>query len=692
VFKTEFASVLSEKVKAVFAVGGDLPKAIDGFRARDSQVELAQSIAQTIEQGQRLVAEAGTGTGKTFAYLVPALLSGRKVVISTGTKTLQDQLFNRDLPKIVESLGLSVHYSLLKGRSNYVCHHHLRRNLQEARFERASDGATLRKIEWFASRSKTGDRSDCLDVEETNEAWVYASSTRDNCLGQECADWDQCFVIRARKQALAAELVVINHHLFCADASLRDEGVAEILPQADVLIFDEAHQLPETCVQFFGTTLSTRQITDLVRDTLVAGLTEAKDATQWPGLMAGLERAVRELRLAWPLSAPRQAGFTMAADEGFVTALGDLVGACDDMDIALTPIAVRGPGLERCLVRLKEIQQSLTAWQQALLGSGPGGVVVNPDEPATTRVQKTQGQDSSDPDDEQGPQVCWAQSFGPHLSLHLTPMYIGRLFGKRLDASPQQSAIFLSATLAVDGKFDYFKRQLGLKDAKSQFWESPFDYANNAMLFLPQGLGDPNHADFTTRLLQEAWPLIEKNRGRVFLLFTSLRSVKKAADWLRVKLPGASFDGELLVQGEIPKQQLLERFRVSKAPLLVGSASFWEGVDVVGEQLSMVVIDKIPFAPPDDPMLQARIDLLKKRGIDPFSTLQIPAAAISMKQGAGRLIRSETDRGLLMIGDARLRQRGYGKQLLRSLPPFATTEDSALAMAFISKFATTTPR
>lgn len=314
-----------DRLLQIFAEDGPLATATAGFRVRSGQVELAQAIAKAIASPTQLIAEAGTGTGKTFAYLIPALLSGQKVLVSTGTKTLQDQLFHRDLPRLLKALNLQSHVALLKGRSNYVCHFHLQRNLREGRFEKASDGATLRKIEWFSARSNSGDRADCHEVEEGHDAWAYATSTRDNCLGQDCPDWERCFVIRARKEAQAADLVVINHHLYCADSSLKDEGVAELLPSANVLIFDEAHQLPETCVQFFGTTISTRQLLDWVRDTRTSGLSEAKDMLGWSELLDPLERCIRDFRLAWPQNSPRLAGQLLVNEREFSVTLGQLL-------------------------------------------------------------------------------------------------------------------------------------------------------------------------------------------------------------------------------------------------------------------------------------------------------------------------------------------------------------------------------
>jgi ATP-dependent DNA helicase DinG len=668
----------TEQTTAVFAPDGLLAKAFSQFTPRQAQTELATAVAQSIMTQSRFVAEAGTGIGKTFAYLVPALLSGQKVMVSTGTKTLQDQLFQRDLPRLQQALGSQAHVALLKGRSNYVCHYHLERHLQQGRFERPGDGATLQKIKWFAARSETGDRSDCHEVNDAHEAWGYAISSRDNCLGQECPDWERCFVIKARKQAQAADVVVINHHLFCADSALRDEGVAEILPSSNVLIFDEAHQLPDTCVQFFGSMVSTRQLTDWYKDTLAIGVTEARDALVWLDVLSPVDRAARDLRLAWPNMSSRLAGPAIAAQIEFISALKNVIEVFGAALVTLEPARVRSPLIEKAVARGHELTQALDTWRQALLA------------PASTQkssVEKTETAQDSDWGEGDGPQVCWGQTNGHNLQLHLTPLYIGRLFAKRLDEAGPMSAIFLSATLAVDGKFEFFKRQLGLQQAVSAQWASPFDYANHGLMYLPQDLGNPNDADFTVRFLQALWPLIEQNQGRVFLLCTTLRAVKKAGDWLRIKLGNTSFEAQLLVQGEASKHQQLDQFRSAANPILVGSASFWEGVDVVGDQLSLVAIDKIPFAPPDDPMLQARVESLEKRGIDAFATLQIPAAAISMKQGVGRLIRSEQDRGLLMIGDARLYTKGYGKKIMRSLPPFKVTTEAATAANFVAQMA-----
>ncbi len=675
------AEPLAAQITKVFSEQGPLAKAIEQFRPRQAQTELALAICEALENpGRRFLAEAGTGIGKTFAYLVPALLSGQKVIISTGTKTLQDQLYHRDLPRLLRVLGGEVHISLLKGRSNYVCHYHLRRHLNEGRLERPGDGVVLRKIEFFAARSQTGDRADCHEVEEGHEAWSYASSTRDNCLGQECPDWDRCFVVKARKQAMAADLVVINHHLYCADAALRDEGVAELLPSAQVLIFDEAHQLPETCVQFFGTTLSTRQLLDWTRDCLAAGLVEARDALDWQEVIGPVDRAVRDLRLAWPNGPVRLAGPQIAQQREFQIALGHLIDLLTGCTETIAPHSIRGPLLERCVVRAGELLAGIKAWRDALVAAGTVAPA-RPTGPVAEDIQSDPG--TFDWEEGDGPLVCWAQASSHHLSLHLTPLYIGRIFSRRLDESGLISAVFLSATLAVDGRFEFFKRQLGLQDAASAAWPSPFPYETNGLLYLPQTLGDVNDPDFIVRLLQDTWPLIEANRGRAFILCTTLRAVKKAADWLRLKLTLVDFKPELLVQGEMSKNLQLEKFRQSKAPILVGSASFWEGIDVVGDQLSLVIIDKIPFAPPDDPMLQARVDALQRRGLDAFSVLQLPAAVISMKQGAGRLIRSESDRGVLVIGDARITQKGYGKRILRSLPPFSRTTARDAALKFI---------
>jgi len=623
---------------------------------------MAVAVAEAIERGEALVAEAGTGTGKTFAYLVPALLSGGRVLISTGTRTLQDQLFRRDLPAVRDALGLSLRIALLKGRSNYVCHHHLRRNLQEGRFERREDAAVLRRIERFAAISNTGDRADAPGIAEDSPVWARAVSTRENCLGQDCPDIDRCFVFKARQGAQQADAVVVNHHLFCADLALRDEGVSELLPSAAAVIFDEAHQLPETAVQFFGRSLSTRQLGDFARDLLRIGLADARDAADWTLASAEIEQALRVWRLAAGRPGRRDAP-QLRGDRDQRQALDGLLALLERIDALLMGAAQRSRDLARLALRGAEQHRRLAQWL-AMLDRAASGA-----EPDAE-------------DDDLGEAVLWSEVHQGGVTLHATPLSVAPAMRRHREQT-LRSWIFVSATLSVAGDFAHFTEAIGMPDARTLQLGSPFDFERNARLLVPRGCGDPGSPEFADRLVETCWPLIDANAGRAFVLCTSLKMVDRVSALLRERAARQAEPIELLVQGSAPRAALLERFRVAERPVLVGSASFWEGVDVAGRQLSLVIIDKLPFAPPDDPVLRARIDALRRRGGDPFREIQLPAAAMALKQGAGRLIRSETDRGLLVVCDDRLVTRGYGRSLVRSMPPFTIIRDAGEALAWL---------
>lgn len=693
---------LTSATAAAFAADGALARAFAGFTPRSEQTELAQLIAGALDHDGAVVAEAGTGVGKTFAYLVPALLAGGKVLVSTGTRTLQDQLFDRDLPAVQQALGQRVSAALLKGRANYVCRYHLRRNLSEGRFARREQGEQLRRIEWFAKHSATGDRADCATVPEDAEAWQAATSTRDNCLGQECGDWNECFVVRARRTAQTADIVVVNHHLFCADLALRDEGISELLPSANAVIFDEAHLLPETCSIFFGVGLSGRQLLELARDTAVAGLAEARDSADWLALSDRLQRAVRAQRMTWPATSARYDADALLGDVEFEQATCELRDALALLAATLAAAAPRAADVQRCAARAANLLARLEAWiglpasadeavgphPSAAAGQQGAGAVSLAD--VETECVASASTDDTQPaaqDDAtvQEPPVRWAEAHAQSITLHRTPVSVAAPFTRHRESS-RCAWVFVSATLALGGDFGHFVRALGLDDAVCRRWESPFDFVRQARLYIPMGCGDPAHPAFTDRVLEKAWPLLRANRGRAFVLCTSLRAVRRAAQVLRDWI-GSDSTLTLLVQGELPRAELLRRYRQATAPVLIGAASFWQGVDVRGEQLSLVVIDKLPFASPDDPVLQARMRALRRAGRDPFSELQLPSAAVTLKQGAGRLIRSECDRGVLMIGDERLVTKGYGRRLLGSLPPFGLTRDAADALDFVVEMA-----
>jgi ATP-dependent DNA helicase DinG len=601
---------------------------------------MAQAVEQAIEKRSVLIAEAGTGTGKTFAYLVPALAKGGKVIISTGTKTLQDQLFSRDIPTVRNALQAPVTVALLKGRANYVCHYHLERAKNDGRFLDRDDVVHLARIESYTRTSKTGDRSGLAEVPEDAAIWPLVTSTRENCLGGDCPNYKQCFVMEARKQAMEADVVVVNHHLFFADVVLRDEGVAELLPACNTVIFDEAHQLPETASLFFGETISTHQLIELGRDTRMEAAASAKDNAALPDAALQLEKAARDLRLQVRDDLGRQPYAQAAANRDFTDALNVAVTRLTELAETLKSQADRSGGLSNCWMRGMEMLDRLGRWQG----------------------------------DEDRERVRWVEVFAHSVHLNATPLSIAGIFHRQISGHPR-AWIFTSATLSVAGNFSHYQREMGLGEAATAFWESPFDYQNQALLYVPDKLPEPNSEGYTRAVVDAALPVIEAAEGRTFFLFTSLRAMREARDLMEIGMKRMGMEYPLLMQGEGSRTNLLERFRKLGNAVLLGSASFWEGVDVKGEALSLVIIDRLPFAPPDDPVLAARIEKMNSEGRNAFMEYQVPQAVITLKQGSGRLIRDENDRGVLMICDPRLISKHYGKRIWRSLPPMKRTRD-----------------
>ncbi|AUL99978.1 ATP-dependent DNA helicase [Pseudothauera hydrothermalis] len=639
-------------VEQAFAPDGPLAKAIPTFRARAQQVEMAGLIDQALREHRVLVAEAGTGTGKTFAYLVPALLSGGKVIISTGTKTLQDQLFNRDLPMVRAALKVPVSIALLKGRANYVCPYHLARHAADGRFISPQDAADLRAIARFAQTTQTGDKAECTAVREDSPAWLAATSTRDNCLGQDCPNVKECFVLAARRAAMEADVVVVNHHLFFADVMLRDEGMGELLPACNAVIFDEAHQLPETASLFFGQSVSTGQALDLARDTRSETIAAAPDCRDLIDATRALEKAARDLRLVFGSESARLSAAQAEALPEFDAKVQALADELARIEAVLETQAERSEGLANCLRRVQEMGERLTHWRQ----------------PEDTEL------------------IRWAEVFSQSVALNATPLYVSDVFRRQLEGH-LRAWIFTSATLAVGQDFGHYCRELGLAWLEppplTAVWGSPFDYGQQALLYAPQGMPDPNAPDYSEAVARKALPLIRAARGRAFVLCTSLRAMRRVHQLLADGLSAAGEQLPLLLQGEGSRTELLARFRRLGNAVLVASQSFWEGVDVPGDALSLVVIDKLPFAPPDDPVLAARVEHLQKSGRNPFIHYQLPRTVINMKQGAGRLIRSEHDRGVLCICDPRMVDKPYGKVVWRSLPPMRRTRVEAEAVEFL---------
>ncbi|HUW29566.1 MAG TPA: ATP-dependent DNA helicase [Sulfuriferula sp.] len=624
----------------VFSAEGVFAAAIPGYRVRAQQLELANAIGQTIQSGSVLIAEAGTGTGKTLAYLAPALLHGGKVIISTGTKNLQDQLYRRDLPTVRDALKVPATVALLKGRANYVCHYHLERAREEGRFMSREDVVHLEQVNRFAESSRSGDKAELHGVAEDASIWRYVTSSRENCLGSDCPHHKKCFVLEARKKALEADIVVVNHHLFFADVWLRDEGVAELLPACNTVIFDEAHQLPETAGLFFGETLTTGQLVELARDARLEAIQSCKDYAALPEAAQKLDKAARDLRLVfsedsgrWPLEKVRDRN-------GFEAAFVDAGAALDELVAHLETQAQRAPGLESCWQRGRELVNMYAKWQ------GPA--------PAES--------------------VRWVEAFSHALGFNTTPLSVAEIFKKQIEGSAR-AWIFTSATLSVKGDFSHYRKQLGLMEATSASWESPFDYDRQAMLYVPPNMPEPNTPAYTGAVVEAVLPVIAASQGRAFLLFTSLRAMKEAHGLLLQAFEQRALDFPILMQGEQSRTELIERFRRLGNAILLGSQSFWEGVDVKGEALSLVVIDKLPFAPPDDPVLAARISHINQSGGNAFMEYQLPHAVITLKQGAGRLIRDEDDCGVLMICDPRLLSKPYGRRIWQSLPPMRRSRE-----------------
>ena len=631
----------------VFGEGGVLARSVEGYRFRAQQLEFAEAVEATLASHGVLIAEAGTGTGKTFAYLIPAMISGGRVIVSTGTKTLQDQLFHRDLPKVRDVLGAPVSIALLKGRANYVCLHHLEEAAAEGNFGTRDEVRHIHRIKSFARTSTSGDRGECAEVPEQSGAWARATSTRENCLGAKCRFYDDCFVMKARKRANDADIVVVNHHLFFADLVLRDEGVTDLLPTANTVVFDEAHHLPDLARQFFGESVSTAQLIELARDARAAQILHAKEMPEIADAAMAMDKAARDVRIALGSGAMRLAQAQFEAKPEFSKALDQLDEKLAALGKLLAAQEDRAEELSNASNRVGEIREHLSQW----------------------RNRDSEGS------------VRWIELYSQTAVLNRTPLDIGPIFAAQVSAE-KRAWIFTSATLSVAGDFSHYQSEMGLAQAETRFWESPFDFAAQALLYVPENLPEPNTEGFTEAVIEAAFPVIEASGGRAFLLFTSLRAMDRGFERLVEMLKKAGHDWTVFLQGTAGKNELLERFRDTPNAILVGSQSFWEGVDVKGEALSLVVIDKLPFSPPDDPVLAARIEQIAKAGGNPFMDYQVPRAVISLKQGAGRLIRDESDRGVLMICDPRLISKPYGKRIWRALPPFRRTRLEAEAVAF----------
>lgn len=630
-------------MEQVLSAEGPFAKLIKGFQARPQQQAMLQTILTTMQQQSTAIIEAGTGVGKTFAYLVPALLNPERVIVSTGSKTLQDQLYHKDLPLVRKALHSSSKIALLKGRANYLCLYRMELTLTEGRLPDRNSVVWLRRIRDWAALTRTGDIAELSSVPHDADIWQRVTSTVDNCLGMQCKHYQDCHVVKARRNAQEADLLVVNHHLFFADLALKEEGFGELLPSANMVILDEAHQLPEIASGFFSDTFSSRQLLDWKRDTLLEAVENAADMPQIRDALDQFEKAILDLRLAMDVPGQRAPWSTINQKPAIASQLEVLQERFALLTGLLEHAAERSKGLQTAYQRLLE--------QQA-------------------RLQRLYTP--------QADSVQWFETFTRGFTITTTPLDVAVPFRKSLAELPC-SWVMTSATLAVGQSFEHFSQRMGMEGATTLQLDSPFDYWHHALLYLPAGLPEPQDRDFVSAVVEASIPVINACGGRTFMLFTSYRALNEAADLLREQI-----DYPLLVQGESSQRDMIDKFRELGNAVLLGTASFWEGVDVRGEALSCVIIDKLPFAAPNDPVLEARMDAIRQRGGNPFTEYQIPQAVIALKQGVGRLIRDANDKGVLMLCDSRLRTRNYGKIFLDSLPHMPRTQKLDIVKRFFA--------
>ena len=631
----------------VFNLGGPLARTLPGYAYRPEQAAMAKAVGLSLARLEPLIVEAGTGTGKTFAYLVPALLSGRSVIISTGTRTLQDQLFRRDVPLLAKALGLPVKIALLKGRTNYLCRHRLELATQQGSLLAGERGAarTLARISRWAATTKAGDLAELTDLPEQSSVWPQITSTRENCLGTECPQFSRCHVFEARRNAQAADIVVVNHHLLLADLALKDEGFGDLLPGAEAVILDEAHQVPDIAAQFFGQVWSVRQVQLLMRDITAEMATAGVRAPAIAAAVAAVDDRLEELRSTLQPALRRYEWASLP--DSFLDVLPELETALSDIATELEGLGA-GAGLANCARRGGSLANSLAALREL--------------------------------SDEAG--LRWVDVNAGGLLLQYTPFEIAERLREYVEARPC-AWVFTSATLAIGEDFSHFAARIGLPEARTVRIDSPFDYPVQARIFLPPHMPQPQDPAFAAKFIDACAPLLEASGGRAFLLYTSYRGLAEGVQALKARFPHPPFP--VLVQGEAPREALLNRFRELGNAVLLATGSFWEGVDVKGEALSIVAIDKLPFASPDDPLLKARLTGIRRRGGNPFFEYQLPQAVLALKQGVGRLIRDFDDFGVIVIGDPRLRTKAYGRVFMEALPRSPVIAESAIGAVFLAE-------
>jgi ATP-dependent DNA helicase DinG len=637
-------------IKQFFSEKGELSQSIKDYRVRQEQVDISVLIDVAITNKKKLIVEAGTGIGKTFAYLVPAFLSGGKIIISTATKNLQDQLFTKDIPMIRDALKVPVNLAMLKGRSNYLCHLRLENAMIEGAFMTKEDVTYLHLVNQHAKHSEDGDRAELDTIPESSSIWPQVTSTKENCLGQDCSFYKECFVMNARKKALTADVTIVNHHLFFADLNMKEEGISELLPKATTVIFDEAHQIPDIASIFFGKNISTAQISEIVQDGYQLYLQHMKDVSDFETILNDLEKANKDFRLVFPRESNRYPYQKISSFNRFESSYQELSEKLKKTIELLALHKDRDTEIEKYFDRTNEIVSSFDSWLE----------------------------------DKDNNSIKWVEVYSQSVQLNNTPLSIADMFAKHIN-NESTSWIFTSATLAVKTNFDHFKNQLGLMDADSVSKESPFNYAEKALLFVPKAMPDANHENFNFAVVNQIYPFIKASKGRAFILCTTLKSMREIFTLLQDKIETDQLDYPIYLQGDGSRNHLLNKFREHGHAILIGSLSFWEGVDVKGDALSLVVIDKLPFFSPEDPVLAARIDKINQSGKNAFMEYQLPNAVITLKQGAGRLIRDEFDKGVLVICDTRVIDKAYGKRMWQSLPPFARTRDDLEVIQFLKK-------
>lgn len=620
-------------IQALLGQDGAFDQAFDDFVPRQSQQQMADAVAEAIQFNGKLVVESGTGTGKTYAYLVPAVLSGKKTIISTGTRHLQEQIYHRDLPAVVKILDQNCRAKMLKGRANYLCRYRHQLNSQQSDLIGKRNQLSFDIIDKWSLTTQTGDISEVTEVHESSPIWKQVTSTSDNCLGGKCPDYARCFVNQARKNAMEADVLVVNHHLFFSDLTLKTDGFGELLPEHEVVVFDEAHTIPDIASRFFGFAISNYQLKDLFSDIYAAEKKERSAVDMKPAIVA-IDSQLEQFRKFVGKKGQNSDILESLVGNQFDQRFEDFMVSLELLDQSLSAAANSGENLAKCYVRYIQIVGQLREWRE--------------------------NRDRN--------QVSWLELTQSLIRFHVTPLNIGEHFGKCLEI-PNSSWIFTSATLAVGDDFSAFCQKVGLHETDTRRWDSPFNYVENTLMYIPDRMPDPRDPGFGASLCDIILRVTQASQGRCFCLFTSYAMMHRVYELVKPNI-----EWPLLLQGQAAKPHLLNQFLEADNAVLFGTASFWEGVDVKGDALSCVIIDKLPFNAPSDPVLKSQLNKCEEQGGNPFMDIQVPDAVISLKQGAGRLIRSEHDRGVLVVCDPRILNKPYGRLFLKSLPPMPVTQ------------------